>query len=378
MMKILHIIDSSNLYGAEIMLLNLIEEQRRSGLIPVLCNIGVSKKAENSIDEEAIKRGIKIINIKFKRGFDIINALKLWKEAIFIKTDIIHSHSYKSDIIYGVIPKYFRKLPMIATLHGLTDTRRYYKLNIYDSLACMTYRYIDALVLVDKSMLHNKKLLNIRHCNIHVIENGIEEMNSNILNGGLDINNAYRNTSDIIIGAIGRLNYEKGYHVLIEAINVLVKNGKNIKLIIIGDGPERERLKRIIIKYRLIDNIFLVGYKIYAKKHLREFDAFVMPSFREGLPITILEAMQAGVPIIATDVGGIPEMLQYGKAGIIIKPNNIQLLVDAINNVLDNNKMRENIVNNARNIVKEIYSSDVMARKYTCLYNNVLANHILQ
>jgi len=376
-MKILHIIDSSNLYGAEIMLLNLMEEQRRSRLMPILCNIGMVEKNGNSIENEAIKRGINIINIKFRKGFDITNAIKLWKEAIRIKTDIIHSHSYKSDIIYGVIPKYFRKLPMITTLHGLTDTRRFIKLNIYDSLACIIYRYIDALVVVDKSMLYNKKIIKKGYRNIHVIENGIGEVINNELKNELDLNDEYWNTNDIIIGAIGRLDYEKGYHVLIEAINILIKKGQNIKLILIGDGPDRERLNNMIYKYNLMDRIRLLGYKQNARKYLHLFDVFVMPSFREGFPITILEAMQAGVPIIATDVGGIPEMLQYGNAGVIIKSNNIQLLVESIENILENNRMRENIINYASCIVKEKYSSNIMGKKYNCLYEQVLKNIIL-
>ena len=171
------------------------------------------------------------------------------------------------------------------------------------------------------------------------------------------------------MGAIGRLSPEKGFNYLIEAIHKI--NSSSIKLVIIGDGPERENLERLINKFGMKGKILLPGYMPEAFKYLPFFNVFVLPSLTEGLPITLLEAMQAGIPIIATRAGGVPETLNDGEAGIIVEPGDSKPLEKAIRLLCKDKEHARRLAGKAKEIAKTRYSSREMALRYYEVYKSL-------
>ncbi len=380
--KILHIIDSGGLYGAEVMLLNLIEEQIVLGLKPIIASIGDNKTAEKPFETEAIKRGFNLIKFRMTPGPNIYGACTLLKFAKKNNIDLLHSHGYKGNILLGFIPHFIRKIPIITTLHGYTSTRGLSKMRVYEWLDSMSHKFINSVVLVNKGMLSHPKLKNRNNIKFKIINNGIPITNSN---NQINSNNSTNpiNTSIVtpqiekfcknhfVIGSIGRLSTEKGFIYLIEALNQLKKKGVSARLIIIGEGSEREKLEKIIIKSGIKDNVLFTGYVKNANRFIPFFNVYAISSLTEGLPITLLEAMQAKVPIVATKVGGIPEVIKNNYDAILVNPCCPEQLVNAFYKIYNDNNFALKLTINAYKNLTRNYSSNNMASKYNKLYLTV-------
>jgi len=371
-MKILHIIDSDGLYGAEVMLLTLMEEQKAMGLSPVLCSIGTKNILEKPLEQEAQIRGLIVKKFRMANGPNFLGAWEIIKYAQNEHFDLMHAHGYKGNILFGFIPKRLRKIPLITTLHGWTSAVGSLKMKFYEWLDARSLTHVDAVVVVSKAMLADLKLNYRNGMNVSVINNGIPP---------LDFNSFQQPAHDPVlsfcnkgftVGSIGRLSQEKGYHFLIEAICNLVEGGLNIRLVILGEGSERRSLQTLVNKRALNHCIILPGYKDKARYYIPHFDVFVLPSLTEGSPITILEAMQAGTPIIASEVGNIPEILDYGNAGITVKPSDSQPLADAIALIYHHSTVGKELAQKAKTIVTSKHSSKIMARKYQQVYEQTL------
>jgi len=167
------------------------------------------------------------------------------------------------------------------------------------------------------------------------------------------------------LGNIANFYKTKGLGYLIEAMYILQQQGKDIGLVIIGDGPERKSLEKQIAKYNLEKNVFLLGKKTKASRYLKAFDIFVLPSVKEGFPFVILEAMSAEIPIIATTVGAIPEILENEKSGILVPPKNSKALVGAIIELLDSPQKQKNLAENAKQKLANFSLSQTLSQTYS-------------
>jgi len=167
-------------------------------------------------------------------------------------------------------------------------------------------------------------------------------------------------TSNFIVGTVANFYKTKGLPYLIEAAHILNSKFKipgtrkaGAKFLIIGEGKEKKRLENLIKKYNLEDMVFLLGRIPDAYKYLKAFDVFVLPSLKEGFPWIILEAMAAEIPIIATNVGAIPEIIENGKEGILIEPKNSQILAEKFFWFLNNQGRAKKMGIKAREKVKK-------------------------
>src|SRR5436309_14867144 len=152
-MKVLHVIDSAGLYGAEMVVLSLMQEQLRSGMEPVLGSIGEKRIAEKAIEREAQNRGLSCVRFRMRNGPNLLGALRLLRSAKKLKVALIHSHGYKADILMASIPRWRREMPVVATLLGWTSTRPFIKLWLYEWLDRKSLRFLDAVAVVNETML---------------------------------------------------------------------------------------------------------------------------------------------------------------------------------------------------------------------------------
>ena len=400
-MKILHIIDSMDrggLYGAEVVILNLVDEQIKIGLDPSIASIGEKKMGEKPLETEALIRGFKVKKFRMFPGPNIHGMLKVLFYARQNGFDILHSHGYKGDVAFGLIPKKLRKLPLISTLHGWTSVNGLSKNAIYEWLQRKSLGHMDAVVLVHKGMLSNPSLAKLTGVNFHVVNNGIpisdntspqrtqqaqitqaeqltqETQSTQVTQRTqkLDQNIIDFCQSGWTIGSIGRLSTEKGYRYLIEALALLIKENIDARLVIIGEGYERNLLEELAFKSNLKDRILFPGYRDNAKYYLPYFNVFVMSSLTEGLPITLLEAMQAKVPIVATKVGGIPEVLQNGKGGLLVEPDNPNDIAKAVSSIYNNPNIAGDLASVSYQEAVTHYSSKAMASGYLDVYKELM------
>lgn len=370
-MKVLHIIDSGGLYGAEVMLLNLIAEQIKLGADPVICSIGELNISEKPLEKEARKRGFKVEIFRMRPGPNILGALKVLRFAHREHFNLMHSHGYKGNILFGFIPRKIRKIPLLSTLHGWTNTGSLNRMKIYEWLDSKSLKYIDAIVVVNKAMLSNPEFGNQNGVNLFTINNGIPSHELNINTDTLDKEIINFCRQGFTIGSIGRLSTEKGFDFLIGAVHKLIKNGIDLRLVIIGEGYKRDELQQEINKQNLSGKVYLPGYRNSANQYLPFFNIFALSSFTEGLPITMLEAMQAKIPIVATKVGGIPDVLENGITGILVSPYDTTGLAEGILTLYKDRKLRTDLTVKAEQTLKKEYTSSKMAKQYYKIYKEL-------
>ncbi len=177
-------------------------------------------------------------------------------------------------------------------------------------------------------------------------------------------------TGKVLI-SVGRLTEAKDQITLLSAIELLKKQGRNIFLIVVGDGELRIPLEKEIAQKKLTDCVYLTGSRSDVYRLLPGVDAFILSSKREGFPMSILEAMAAGLPVIATKVGGIPEVIKDGENGILVPPQDQNFLANAICHVLDDSELSANLAHRARITVEQNYSIQAVTEVYTKIYLSV-------
>jgi len=371
-MKVLHLIDSGGLYGAEVMLLELMSGQKRLGLEPLLCSMGNPGVGEKPLEREARARGLEVVSIRFRAGLNPFGIRRLLQIARDTQADILHSHGYKGNILAGMIPVGVRGIPMVSTLHGWTNTRRLSMLSLYEWLDRRMLRYRDAVIVVNKRMLYDPRLLNagIPPDKLHAVNNGISADAAITAISTQDKITSFARTG-FIIGAIGRLSPEKGYEYLLEAIAQLHGRGRDIRLIIAGDGPLMDALKTKSESLGIADIVLFAGYEPDASRYLACFNVLVLSSLSEGLPITLLEAMRAGTPLVATRVGGIPDVITDEQTGLLIEPGQASEVCAAIERLMGDPAAARLLAQAANVEFHTRYTSEKMVRDYLTIYKNV-------
>lgn len=226
-------------------------------------------------------------------------------------------------------------------------------------------------VLSDHIILYSKNLIN--EWNLKKYKNKISITSRHFLN--FDI---FRIKKDIderknLVGYIGRLSEEKGISVFIKAIPLAIKNIKDIEFFIAGDGKFNNEIKNFIFTNNLDKRVKFIGWIPHEDipEFLNELKLLVIPSYTEGLPNILLEAMACGTPVLATPVGAIPDIIRDGETGFIISDNTPDIIVENITNIL-NNPYLKRIVLTAKNFVEKNYTFSECVKNYEKIIEGVL------
>ena len=374
-MKILHVIDSGGLYGAEMMLLHLAREQQRGTLIPAIASIGAPDIVEKPLEIKARELNLPVAVFRMKPGPNLMGAKKVLDYCHANRFDIIHSHGYKSNILFGFMPRKFRKTPMVTTLHGWTSTNGMSRMAVYEWLDARSLKMVDAVVLVNQEMLKRAELAKLKSTRkLHVIDNGIPLCASDPdhrFQPDDDIVSFCRNA--LVIGAIGRCSREKGFDVLIDAFQAVKQRHASAKLLLIGDGPLLRRYRSQTRQSGLEQAVMFAGYRAEAFRYLPYMTMLCMPSRTEGLPITLLEAMRAKTPVVASAVGGIPRVIAHRQSGLLVRSGDPVELAEAICAVIERGQAVEQYVQRAYRTFLSRYSDSAMARRYHRIYRQLCA-----
>jgi len=177
--------------------------------------------------------------------------------------------------------------------------------------------------------------------------------------------------SDRIILSIATLHPRKGLNYLLEAMPTVLEKFPDAKLAIVGEGPQKKELEKIISRLKIDHRVLLLGYQEDIPKLLKCSEIFVLPSIKEAFGLVLLEALAAQTPIIATKVGGIPEIVQHMKTALLVEPGNSQELTDALSELLRNSALSQKIAFVGYHHVKE-FSAQAMAEKTERVYDKVL------
>ena len=352
MIKISYIIGRLAYGGAERLLLDICRKIDKTKFeIEVLV-----LQTDNPLAEQFERAGVQIKYFDKVKKFDWKIIKKVADYLQKSKPDIVHTNLFAADFWGGRAAVQAKVKNIISTKHDVLSEGFW-----RDRLGMKARQKFNKVVAISKATrdyLVAQEDIDIH--NIEVIYNGIDVSKFYIENPDLF------KTEDITIGSVGRLSKEKGHKHLIRACRFL-KN-KNWKLILVGDGPLRRELTALAKSLGLEDRVQFVGEVEDVRPHLNKFDVFVLPSVSEGLSLVVLEAAAAGRVVVATEVGGVPEIIKHKQNGLLVAPRNPDQFAKSIVKLLSDESLRRKYAQNGQSKFIDKFSADAMTRQYEKLY----------
>ncbi len=370
MLKIGYIINSLGYGGVEKYVVDLVNHIDKEKFIPIIFCLQQKGPLRDSI-----KRKMTIYEIGKRKGNDPILPIRLGR--LFRQEDIaiVHSNNW-STFAESVVARWIARAPvMVHIQHGLemNDAEAKSKIKRYkrNRIRQILSHFTDQIVVVSNA---TKEFVcgewGTSEKKVRLVYNGVDlSYHKNVGKDKRNIRNQLGiEKDDLIIGSVGRLMRVKNYTCLIKAFGRVSANTRKVKLLIIGDGPEREELTSLIRELNLGDQTILLGHRPDVKELLTAMDIFVLSSISEGVSIALLEAMACSLPIVATNVGGNPEVIETNKSGLLANSNDPEALSSAIDMLIADPARRKDLGKNARVRVEERFALRRMVDDYERLY----------
>ena len=374
-MKIIHVIDSAGLYGAERMLLTLVQEQQALGLDPIILSAGEQDIEKKAIEIEADRLGIPIKAWRMKPGLNKAETRRICEWAAHWGVELVHSHGYKFNILMSLFGRFSRKVPIVSTLHGYVHAPRFSRMWVYELLDRLAISRLDGVVMVGAAMKKELSTGLIRPRRLTTIRNGlaVDDTQRKASEPLPEVLEEFFSTHEPVILGVGRLSREKGFTHLIDSFREIKQSAPKAGLLIVGDGMLRKDLEDQVARLGLVSDVCLPGYCDNVPALMARSSALVISSSTEGLPITLLEAMAVRLPVVSTDVGEIPFVLDEGDSGVLVTDPASEL-VDAIELVLNETEATHRKTEQAFHKVSGELSARSMAEQYLRVYNGVVAS----
>ncbi len=361
-MKILHIELGRNFYGGAKQVFYLIKGLSRYGIT----NILVSPKG-SEISKRVNLFLYKNYEVSYKGDLDV----SLLPKLVFIlkkeRPDLIHVHSRKGADIWGGIGAKFLNIPSIITRRVDNPEPFFW--------ARLKYSLYKRVVVISSGI---KKVLK---------EEGVDPKKIVVIPSGIDFKEYQKkcvkdwfikefelSEDNLVIGMIAQFIPRKGHRLLINGIPRIIKKHPEVRFLFLGKGPLEPKIKRMVKDRGLSKFVRFGGFREDINKIIPCLYMVVHPAYMEGLGVSLLQASAAGIPIIATDVGGIPEVVLHNFNGYLISPNSVDDIVDKILYLIENRELAKKMGQNGRSLVKKKFSVDKMVSSYINLYREIIEN----
>lgn len=363
MIKVCHIVSGDLWAGAEAMVFSLLE-----GLKPypdvrlqvILLNGGrLFKKLRQGGFDATVLDESRLGTARL--GRDVFRLLKATRPSI------IHAHRYKENFIAFLASRGLPKAGLIATQHGLVEK--------YAALSSLKQRLIHAanFILMARGF-HKVVVVSRQMKTVMAAKNGFVADKIAVIHNGIALPEApiFAPAKDgLVIGSCGRLAAVKDFALMVEIARRVAARTRKIHFVIAGEGPEKNRLTDLIRHYGLADIFDLPGPMEDMGAFYKSIDVFMNTSIHEGIPMSVLEAMSHGRPVIAPQVGGLPEILKNGREGFLIPRRRLDDYVSRCITLWEDPDLRMRMGADARRRTESAFSMQTMARNYYRLYREV-------
>ncbi len=365
-MVVCHLIASGFAGGPE---KQIVEQSAR--LVEQGWSVIVGSFRENRPDVEVIdnakKRGLPTFLIETKSPFSPLAVIQLSKFINQFHIDLLVTHGYKATVI-GYLARLRSRFDQLPVARGYTHED--WKVRLYESIDRWLLKRFPAVLCVSRATGDLLMRYGIHSDRIRVIHNAVA-CDPNVVALDLRQEFAISPQSPLLIAA-GRLSPEKGHHYLVDAMKRLAASGSRACLILLGSGKELPRLEQQVATADLADRVFFGGFRKPILPYLAGADLVVNPSDTEGLPNVLLEALSVKTPVVATDVGGVAEIITDGKTGWLVPRARVDLLADAIKQALDNPSQAAALADNGQQLVKKSFSFKYQVAQFADLYSNII------
>ncbi len=364
--KILHIVSSLESGGTEKWLVKLIKHWDNTRF-----EASVISFKDGVLRSELLNLGIEPIIVEKPKGHHLRFIRKLYTEFKRLKPDIIHCRNSEPVIIYGGIACKIAHLPLVVSIHGHNHFIK--RKPVEFRIICWILNRSSKIIAVSKSI--KESLINqgkIHPDKIDVIHNGIDIKQIKYTQKDNKKREFNLNGSEIILGCVGNLRSVKGHRYLIQSMPMILKSAPDVRLMMVGDGPLRNELETLAGELKVKDKITFLGYRSDIYEIMPIFDIFILPSLSEGLCNAVIEAMAAKLPVIATNTGGNPELVEDGKTGILIPPRSPENIANAVLELVNDANKRNDMGESGFNKVKNEFQLNRTIKKYEDAYISLI------
>ena len=326
---------------------------------------------ESPLAVTAKNAGLSVFTISERRRWDTKVFPQLRQMIAQCQPDILESRNVKSHFLVRMLGLH-RKCRWVAWNHGYTATN--WLDRAYSQLDRWSLRGAYRVVTVCGSFADKLESRGIDRDRITVLHNSVKPFVAPPLEQVRRVQHSLGLQDEAVILAVGRLSYEKGIADLLRAVTVLsnTKGVPNFRLVLVGDGPEREALARLASRLGIEGKLTMAGFQRDTKPYYSLATLMAVSSHTEGSPNVVLEAMAAGLPIAATAVGGIPEILEEGLTGLMVPPRNPDAMASAILRILTDPEMRLRLGAAARLRAESNFTPEVYKRSLVEFYQKTL------
>lgn len=359
--RVLQLLWSLDIGGAEKFVMNFVRHLDRSRYAPSICVLD----ADGPLRTEAESLGVPVFRLR--RGpvpvliARLLNVVRRWQP------DLIHAHSLAPGF-YGALAGALSRTPVLTTRHGRPEESAEKSI-----VRTLSYRFTDRFIAVSDQV--RQLLIDVSAApaeRFYTVLNGIDTAHfADARDAGLRAELGIPESS-FTFGTVGRLGVSKAQHIMIDAMKSLTDRGEDAFLVIAGDGPLRQELEQQVSELRLESHVRMLGNWHNVASLLKCLDAFVLSSIDEGVPLSLLEAMAAGLPSVVTHIGGIPEVVTDGTHGLMVPVKDTQAFAAAMERLMSEPELRTRLGKAASELVRARFDIEHMMREYYRHYDAVL------
>ena len=368
-LRIMHLVACNFFGGPEKQILRQ-AEHLDSTLFELILASFTDGGSENELLRRARERGIKTSAIWTKNAYDFGSVRRIRRALTENKLDLLCTHSYRPNLL-GFFAVRGTEVKQIAFSRGWTGDNL--KVEFYHWLDKRLLRRLRHIVAVSEAKRLELVGLGIPEERITVIPNAVE-LPSRRDSEALDLNlrQKYNLPPDCrLVASCGRLSPEKGHSIFLSMASILEREFDNVRFLLVGEGPQRKRLKsrgKALIQSR---KLILAGFVPNFSQYLPQVDILVNASFSAGMPNVILEALSYARAVVATDVGGVREIIEDGKTGLLVEAGNAQILADRVSGLLTKPDLMRQLGEAGREFVAGHHSFSAQAERLKELYLKV-------
>ncbi|MEM7707660.1 MAG: glycosyltransferase [Pseudomonadota bacterium] len=366
-MKIVHVVESLETGGLERVVVNLARSQQASGEQPAVACIYHG----GALADELKALNIEVMELNKSPGIDLGLLLRLTRR--LKRTDVVHAHNHIPHY-YSAIPAGLNGIPMITTRHGMggdPSLRR-------ERLFRLALPFSSAVVCVCQAAAEARQLETLRRrkpSKIHVIPNGtyLEPFLKPVDPTGLTLRRELGiSESAIVFGTVGRLNWAKNHELMLRSFSRAFAGKRHVYLLIVGEGSKRAAVETLVDELDIGRQVLLLGERADVPDLLPSMDVFVLSSKSEGYSVALVEASAAGLPIIATAVGGNGEIVNHETTGLLVSSGDESAMTEAMVRLSGDLTLCSKLGASGRNWSMEHGSFSRMAERYAKLYERCL------